>query len=465
MKFPMRFTTRLVQSSIWLKWQSRDWVRKNGLRWISYMKYVKYILLKNTIRRDDLSTLFAAHRYYQTSFMTNRVCQALLGASDHLETFVDAAGFAGLDRVARRTIVLKNPEIREGRIEKGVLLITFTETFPFFYQHIDCERLLKYFYVVLEPSWAGYCDANILFWMKYKPSPVVVEASEIQDFRFLESLGSNLIPVSFGASDWVDFRIFNPVPSEKKTYDSIYVTNYHPIKRHHVFFKALREIGDPTYSAALAFGQNGDAKQEIGQLIDYYNIRNNVTIYERLPQQQLNTILSKAKVNVLLSLKEGSNRSIFEALFTNLPGIVLKNNVGVNKSYINEMTGRLIDESELAQVLQEFRTSWEKYSPREWALKNISPLVTTRKLSETLQKCARERGELWSKDLAPKINAPEVEYFYAETAGSMLKSRKVIELFLNERHRATPNDHELHQHLIAVLPSNQSSQAVSSSQS
>lgn len=452
MKCPGRFTTGLVQSAIWLKWQIRDWVMKHGLRWVSYIKYVKYILLKNIIRRDDLSTLFAAHRYYQTSFMTNSVCQALSGATGHLETFVHAAGFTDLDRVARRTIVLKNPEVREGRIEKGVLLITFTESFPFFHQHINCERLLKYFYVVLEPSWAGYCDADILFWTKYKPSPVVVEATEIQDFRFLESLNSNLIPVSFGMSDWVDFRVFNPVPSTKKAYDSIYVTNYNPIKRHHVFFKALREIGDPTYSAALVFGQDGDAKKEIGQLIDYYNVRNNVTIYERLPQQQLNAILNEAKVNILLSIKEGSNRSIFEALFANVPGIVLKNNVGVNKSYINEMTGRLINERELAQVLQEFRTSWEKYSPREWALNNISPLITTRKLSETLQKFARERGELWSKDLVPKVLVPEVEYFYAETATSMLNSRKVIELFLRERHRVTLNDHELHQHLLIVLP-------------
>jgi glycosyltransferase involved in cell wall biosynthesis len=298
--------------------------------------------------------------------------------------------------------------------------------------------------------------------MKYSSSPVVVEATEIQDFRFLESLNSNLIPVSFGASDWVDFRIFNPVESAKKAYDSIYVTSYHPIKRHHVFFKALSEIGDPTYRAALVFGQSGDAKKEIGQLIDYYNIRNNVTIYERVSQQQLNTILSEAKVNVLLSLKEGSNRSIFEALFTNVPGIVLKNNLGVNKSYINEMTGRLINESELAQVLQEFRTTWMKYSPREWALKNISPLITTRKLSETLQRCAREKGELWSKDIVPKVNAPEVEYFYSENAGSMLNSRKVIEIFLNKRHRSTLNDHELHQHLRVAVPSNQSGQAVTS---
>lgn len=70
-------------------------------------------------------------------------------------------------------------------------------------------------------------------------------------------------------------------------------------------------------------------------------------------------------MNILLSLKEGSNRAIFEGFFANTPAIVLKSNIGVNKSYINEQTGRLIREDELPEALVEFRSSFSRYSPRK----------------------------------------------------------------------------------------------------
>jgi glycosyltransferase involved in cell wall biosynthesis len=422
-----------VRNAVCLKWVTRDLLRKHGVRWSSYGNLCVYLLQKYVAGRKSVDPLFAAHRYYTTPFVSQVVSREMPLIADHLERSVDRADLGSMSRVAGRTIVLKNPGLVQGRIEKGVLLITFTETFPFFYRFIDCECLLKYFYIVLEPSWAGYCDPNILFWMKYRSHPIIVQATEITDFEFLQMLNSNLIPVSFGASDWGDFRTFKPIPGTKKIFDAIYVTNYHPIKRHHVFFRTIRAMRDSTYQAALVFGQNGDAKAEIGQLIDHFGIRDNVTTYEGVSQQQLNEILSTSKVNVLLSLKEGSNRSIFEAFFADVPGIVLRNNIGVNKSYINDMTGRLVNEGELMQVLLEFRVDWEKYRPREWALQNISPLVTTEKLGHVLRKCAEERGEPWSRRIVEKVNAPEVQYFNPEDRGSMLSSQVVLDCFRKGR--------------------------------
>ncbi|MFO0773270.1 MAG: glycosyltransferase [Nitrospiraceae bacterium] len=339
-------------------------------------------------------------------------------------------------RYIRRCIVLKNPVRRGEVLERGVLLITFTETFPYFHEKINCEELLNYFYVVLEPSWAGYCDANILRWSTYSGRPIVVEATESTDFEFISALGSNLVPVSFGASDWADFRTFAPVAGVEKRYDAVYVTNYHPIKRHHVFFKAIRAISDPTYKAAIVFGRNGDAEDDIQALIDFYGIRKNLEIFEGLPQQELNKLLNMSKVNVLFSLKEGSNRSLFESMFSGVPGILLKSNVGANKTYINSYTGRLVEEREVCEALQHFRTEWSTYSPREWALQNISPLVTTQKLSKILRGCAEEQGEPWTQDLVPKVNAPEVQYFHDADTKRMLASREVLACFRKDQQRS-----------------------------
>jgi glycosyltransferase involved in cell wall biosynthesis len=441
-----RLKRKLVQGKIWLKWQIMDLVRTKGVRWISRGYLLKYILLKRIIHRINLVHLFAAHRYYPTEFISKCVSKEMQLVAGRVDNLVDIVQIDQLSRAAYRTIVLKNPDVQKTRIEKGVLLVTFTETFPFFYNHVNCDELLNYFYVVLEPSWAGYCDPNVLFWARYKPHPVTVQATEIADFRFLQTLKSNLVPVSFGASDWVDFRIFQPLPGMKKEYDAIYVTNYNPIKRHHILFKALKGMRSPNYKVALVFGRNGDAKSEIEHLIAHYNVSRNVSIYESLSQHQLNEILNMSKVNLLLSLKEGSNRSIFEAFFANVPGIVLRNNMGVNKDYINEMTGQLIEEKELIKSLLYFKTNWAEYNPLKWALDNISPLVTTRKLSLCLQKIAEDRGELWTREIVPKVNAPEVNYFYQEDKRSMLDSHTVLSLFLKTNFQRIKTEQVLQNH-------------------
>lgn len=426
---------------VWLRWMARDLIRKHGVRWMSYAQFLKYLLVRAIDPRSALNSLFTAHRYRPSSWMSRFVHAEKSTLAKGLDYFVDVSSFSLEERYIRRSIVLKNPSVQGGKIEKGVLLITFTETFPFFYRCIDCERLMKYFYVVLEPSWAGYCDPNILFWMKFSDHPVVVEATEASDFVFLQSLQSNLVPVTFGASDWADFRTFKPIPGTAKIYDAIYVTNYHPIKRQHVFFRAIRDLQDPTYRAAIAFGINGEAKTDIHDLISYFGVRENLTIYEGLSQQELNKVLNMSKVNVLFSLKEGSNRSIFEALFADVPGIVLEDSIGPNKTYINSWTGRLVHEREVADSLKEFRHRGGGCAPREWAMKNISPLVTTEKLAGVLQACALEKGEPWSRGIAPKVNAPEVQYFYEADEKQMLPSRAVIECFRKGRvPRASDSD-------------------------
>src|SRR5215831_583761 len=447
MKLRNRLRNKLIQIKICLKWQIIDLVRTKGMRALSCGQLVKYIFLKRIIGRINLAHLFAAHRYYPSNLISEFVCKEMQVVSGEIDRFVDVAQIDQISRVVCRTIVLKNPDIQKTHIEKGVLLIKFTETFSFFHKYINCEQLLKYFYIVLEPSWAGYCDPNILFWTRYKAHSITVQATEIKDFWFLQALDSNLIPVPFGASDWVDFKVFHPLPGIKKEYDAIYVTNYNPIKRHHVLFKAIKQMHDENYKVALVFGRNGEAKLEIEHLIEHYNVRRNLIIYEALPQPQLNEILNMSKVNLLLSIKEGSNKSIFEAFFANVPGIDLRNNMGVNKDYINQMTGRLIEETELMHVLVHFKTHWAEYNPREWALDNISPLVTTRKLSRCLQKIAEDKGELWSREIVPKVNAPEVTYFYPEDERSMLDSQTVLSLFLKTNFKHIESEQALENHL------------------
>jgi glycosyltransferase involved in cell wall biosynthesis len=413
-----------------LAWRANDWMRSRGAQWLSFALVAAYFVAKHLNRAFALRCLMDAHRFRQSPGLDRLVSREKSTFAETGALRVQKISADREDLALERTIVLKKPIVRDGYVEKGVLLLKFTETFAFFHHAVDCESLLNYFHVVLEPSWSGYCDANILFWMQFRQHRVIVQSTEKRDFEFLVRLNSNLVPVSFGSGDWVDHRVFRPLDGVAKSYDVIYVSNYNPIKRHHILFRAVKQIADSDYRVALAFGKWGSAKAEIQSLIDYYGVRRNVEIHESLPQSQVNELLNMAKVNVLLSLKEGSSRSIFEGFFANVPGIVLQNNIGVNKDYINRLTGRLVDERMLAESLADFRDGWRSYAPREWAMRNISPAVTTAKLEKCLRQIACDTGEPWSTGLVAKVNGPEAEYFAKADKLRMPSGRSVASVFL-----------------------------------
>lgn len=267
-------------------------------------------------------------------------------------------------------------------------------------------------------------------WCRFSEHRIIVEATEKKDFCFLETLQSNLIPVSFGASDWVDFRTFKPMPGTDKVYDSVYVANYTLGKRHYLYFKAIAEIDDPHYRCALAFGAWGASKKTIIELIKFYGIEKNIDIYEDLPQNKLNLLLNKSKVNLLLSKKEGSNRSVFEGFFANVPAIVLQDNIGMNKDYINKYTGMLVSERDISKALIHFQKCWKEYSSHDWALEHISPIITTQKLNALLKKHSDANGWKWTVDIAPKVNCPEADYFYNSDRSRLNFTGKILRKYM-----------------------------------
>jgi glycosyltransferase involved in cell wall biosynthesis len=328
----------------------------------------------------------------------------------------------------RRSIILKWPVMVGGRVqEKGVLLLKFTHTFEYYIRHIDMEKLLSAYYLVLEPSWSGYCDPNILYWMKHPQHKIIIQASEVMDYEFIRKLQSNLVPAEFGASDWVDDRIFHRIAGISKKYDVVYVASYSTWKRHHILFRAIRQLNDPSLLVALVGFPWMGTRGEIELLIDHYGIKNNIEIFENVKPDGVNELLNMAKVSVLLSLREGSNKAIFEGFFAGVPAIVLRNNIGVNKEYINSMTGMLIDEKDLPSAISHFRNNWHTYRPYEWAAENIAPEVTTVKLNNMLKDIALSNNERWTSDIMVKVNAPELFYYHDMNEARIIECGRVIE--------------------------------------
>lgn len=415
----MKLQTQLIVLGLWFK----DVFYKHGL-WLAgslfYLAYKLFLFLHK--KTAAYSYLLKAHRAFIMGRYNLSGWRLESEINDHRNDiceYVDVDKQEDVDAIrwiSIRSIILKPVRMVDGLVvEKGVLLITFTTTFALYFEKINCDLLLKHYFLVLEPSWSGYALPEILKWTQFD-EPIVVEASEKSDRDFLKNLDSNLIPVDFGASDWVDYRIFKPLNLSKE-YDVIYVANYNSVKRQHVFFKAINEIiaRGVAYRPLLVCGLWGENKSEILQLIKHYKIEDVLVVVEEASPAYLNELFNKSKVNILLTLKEGSNRTIFEGFFAGTPGIVLKENVGVNKNYINEQTGSLVRETELVDTLLYYKNHWQNHRPHQWAMSSISPDVTTKKLNNLLYDLAIRNGEEWTQDIAVKVNSPEAVLMYPDS--------------------------------------------------
>ncbi|WP_179959393.1 glycosyltransferase [Marinobacter changyiensis] len=314
-----------------------------------------------------------------------------------------------LELAIKRTLIIKAPKILEnGNLEKGIMLIKFTDSFLVMFSKFDFNAISEKFHIVLEPSWAGYCLPQILVWASLR-QPVIIQASGKQDFKFISGFSDNLYPIDIGSGNWVDDSHFKVLEYyNQKKYDAVYVANYNSIKRHHVLFKGI-ELLKPKIDlkVALICSSHGGQRDLVALLIKYYRADKNVSLFEDLSKVELNEILNQSKTNMLLSIKEGSNRSIFEGFFSGTPAILLNENVGVNREHVNSYTGMIVEERRLSDALENMYYNYNKFSPSIWAKQNISCEASTHKIVSLIRRI--EDNEQWANksEIALKVNNPE----------------------------------------------------------
>src|SRR5205814_9572199 len=108
--------------------------------------------------------------------------------------------------IGTRILVLKSP----GDNEKGVIALDYFFVFPLFAKLFDVREVAKRYHVVLEPSWAGLCEPDLLCYLA-QDFPVFVQTGEPRDLAFLQRLNANLLPVPVAGNWWVDHRVFRPL--------------------------------------------------------------------------------------------------------------------------------------------------------------------------------------------------------------------------------------------------------------
>lgn len=298
--------------------------------------------------------------------------------------------------------VLKAPS--EG--EKGALIINYSYYFPLFLRFFDVEKIAESFNIILEPSWAGFCEENILSYSLLEV-PIFLQVYEKRDKRFIERLDSNIIPVEVGPSWFINHNNFVSPVSDKRDIDILMVAAWAKFKRHNAFFKALIPlISDKSDLKIVLVGYPVDmTKEQILQLATLHGIVDNIEIHEWITPQEVSEIQKRAKVNVLWSKFEGNNRAIIEGMFCGTPVIMRKgHNYGEQYDFINDQTGYFADENNLKETYEKIVTRSEQMNPRQYVMQSRNCIIGTAIMSDAIKKYEVHNSQPWTSDLDVKVN-------------------------------------------------------------
>lgn len=308
-----------------------------------------------------------------------------------------------------RLIILSSPE--QGK--RGVIAVKYTNYFKYLPAIFDIERLCNDYVLVLEPSSCGYFDEDLLCLMDGR-TPIVVQTPEVVDHEFLKKLNTNLIPIDLGANCWTDYRVFYPLKDSAKTYDIIMVSLWADVKRHYHLFEALSKSSKKHKIKVVLVGVPWPKTlQDIERLAEYYGVSDCIEYFQHLAQSEINELLNKSKVYLLLSKKEGVNKALTEAHFANVPGFLLSGyNFGYWYPYMNEKTGGFIEPSRLTNFIDNIDDLLlhSQFSPREWVAGHMSPETSVDKLKNKMKEIEITRNIEVNKELELKINNPDYDY-------------------------------------------------------
>ncbi|WP_158769084.1 glycosyltransferase [Paraglaciecola sp. L1A13] len=298
--------------------------------------------------------------------------------------------------------VLKNPN----GDEKGALIINYSYYFPLFLRFFDVEKVAQSFNIILEPSWAGFCEENILAYTLVN-APIFLQVYEKRDKNFIESLDSNLIPIEVGPSWFINHNNFVPPVTGERDIDVLMVAAWAKFKRHGAFFKAIAPLvkSKPSLNITLVGYPVDMNKEQVIELAALNGIDKNIEIFEWITPQEVSKLQKRSRVNVLWSKFEGNNRAIIEGMFCGTPVIMRKgHNYGEHYDFINANTGYFANEGDFKDVYEKIISRENEMDPNFYVMNNRNSRVGTEIMGNAIKSYELSNNRPWLSDLAVKVN-------------------------------------------------------------
>ncbi len=265
-------------------------------------------------------------------------------------------------------IVLRSPD----KDRKGTILVAYNYAFPTFALIYDLPKIMERYHIVLEPSTARYLMPEILMFKGFAER-VFIETGEPKDAEFLERFFPEASSVPIAANWWIDSRIFNNKLQEEKKYDLIMVSSWLKLKRHGLLFDALKKLRDRGRDLkCVLVGYPIDlTKDDIVKSAADHGVEDLIEIYEWISQEKISQLYQQSRLNLLLSKREGFNRSVIEGLYCDVPCLIRDGfNFGDKYDYINHRTGGYFVDEKLDMAIEDALENIDQFKPVQWIKDN-----------------------------------------------------------------------------------------------
>jgi glycosyltransferase involved in cell wall biosynthesis len=312
-----------------------------------------------------------------------------------------------------------------GPRERGVVFVSFENEWARLLRIRDREEFARRYTVVISPSSSPHNLVNYVFPTVF-PAPVFTLISNPDDLAVLPRVSPNLIVVPLYASHWVNPDLYPPLPRDQRPYDLIMVAAFGKVKRHQVLFKALRRM--PRELRVLLIGQDQDGRtgETMRQVASWYGVADRFTLLENQTYQAVTEAFCQARASVVLSRREGSCVVVAESLMADTPASLLEGAEIGSRVFLNDQTGRLLRERDLARELTAFVREADRYEPRRWAMEHISCFRSSAMLNSILRDHAVARGEEWTQDIAPLQWAPDPQLARPQDCSVLARARSDV---------------------------------------
>lgn len=289
-----------------------------------------------------------------------------------------------------------------GEREKGVVFVSFESQWVRLLANCDVREFTRRYTLVVSPVWASPHGLVNYALPRQVTDYVVSIISDPKDREAIPRLSGNYVTVPLLCSNWVNPACFQPVPFGRKDIDILMVANFGKYKRHHALFKALREM--PRSLKVVLVGQRNGSRTREALLAEAaaYGVEDRIQLRQSVPEAELFDTLARAKISLILSMREGSCVAVVESMFAGTPvGLFAGAEVG-SRQFLNPATGRFLQPGNLARQLMQFLADASTFQPRRWVEANgVDCLSSSATLNAALKQAAISHGHEWTQDIAP----------------------------------------------------------------
>jgi glycosyltransferase involved in cell wall biosynthesis len=255
--------------------------------------------------------------------------------------------------------------------------------------------------------------------------------------EYHESQVAHIPDLVLGCGHFVDPELFYPDPEIEKQFDLIYVTKWAPTKRVELIIEAAK-LAPHLKFAIVGFPVLSERKREASEQYRKHILQlileaelDNVDVFEDtgkddhknsdgtfvpggFSKNEIRQFLNRSRSSILAAdSHEGVNRSVGEALSTDVPVILTKDSLGGVQTMISEETGLMIDPDAQAIVdgVEHIIAQGDDFSPREWYTTHYGKTVSNARLRAKIAEIVLENdlqvnmenireygGDPWSKD-------------------------------------------------------------------